>query len=313
MFDTPILFLIFNRPDTTKQVFEKIRAIQPTQLFIAADGPRVDKLGESELCQQTREWVLHQIDWDCNVTTRFQEQNLGCGKHVSGAITWFFEQVEEGIILEDDCVPDMSFFPYCAELLERYRDNEQVYVIGGNVFQNAIQVSTSYYFSAYAHIWGWASWRRAWKTYQFSLETVSDTFFESCIQSYFSKSYEIDYWKSIFSIMKHSPIDTWDYQWLFTSWFNNGINIVPQKNLVTNIGFREDATHTFSHIDGISKLDTHAISKITHPTHIKIKRKADIYTFYKIYGGKPKRKNAFIQKCKDKCMYELRKLKQITQ
>ena len=244
MFNTPILFLIFNRPDTTKQVFEKIRAIQPTQLFIAADGPRGDKQGESELCQQTREWVLHQIDWDCKITTRFQEQNLGCGKHVSGAITWFFEQIEEGIILEDDCVPDMSFFPYCAELLERYRDNEQIFVIGGSNFQNKKRGNTSYYFSAYGLIWGWATWRRAWQKYSYTLKDFPDNSIAISLKKYFKTVKEQDYWNTIFKMMKYNPIDTWDHQWLFSHWIHNDLHIVPNTHLISNIEFDERETHT---------------------------------------------------------------------
>jgi acetyltransferase-like isoleucine patch superfamily enzyme len=288
MFKTPILFLIFNRPDTTRQVFAKIRELQPKHLYIAADGPRMDKPGEDEICKETRDLVLKQIDWDCNVVTRFQEQNLGCGKSVSGAITWFFENVEEGIILEDDCVPSASFFNYCECLLEKYRNNENIFVIGGTNQQKKKRGNASYYFSAYGLIWGWATWRRAWNKYSFSLESFDDNTLKNDLRYYFKAEREMDYWFSLYKTMKYNPIDTWDHQWLFTQWKNKGINIIPNVNLIRNIGFDHRATHTKTHIEGISDMIVSEMKHIKHPSRIKINRKADLYSFDNAFRKKVK-------------------------
>jgi hypothetical protein len=169
--NTPVLFLIFNRPNTTEQVFEAIAKAKPRCLFVAADGPRTDKEGEAEKCQAVRD-IIKRVDWDCEVKTLFREQNLGCKEAVSSAITWFFEQVEEGIILEDDCLPSDSFFSFCAELLEKYRDDKRIMMISGDNFQDGIQRGdASYYFSSVPWIWGWATWRRAWRLYDREMQT----------------------------------------------------------------------------------------------------------------------------------------------
>lgn len=306
MFHTPILFILFNRLETTKQVFAKIREIQPAQLFIAADGARLYKEGEDIICQKVRDWVTSNIDWECNATTRFQTENLGCGLHVSSAITWFFEHVEEGIILEDDCVPDISFFPYCTELLEKYRNNEHIYVIGGNNFQKKKRGSASYYFSAYGHIWGWATWKRAWATYTYTLSDINDTIMQQHITSYFNNTQVQNYWYGIFKKMKYEPIDTWDYQWTFCQWLQNAINIMPNVNLVSNIGFDSKATHTKTIVEGISNVSTKSIMPIIHPEKIKINKKADLYTFYKNFERK--KKNMFWHKVRDKLIYEFKKM-----
>jgi hypothetical protein len=164
-FDTPILFLIFNRPDTTQKVFNEIRKIKPRQLFVAADGPREDHPEDKEKCEQTRK-IIDQVDWDCEVKTLFRDKNLGCKHAVSGAINWFFKNVEQGIILEDDCLPDQSFFGFCQELLNKYKNNKQIFNISGNNFQDGMwRGDGSYYFSKYFHCWGWATWADRWQNY----------------------------------------------------------------------------------------------------------------------------------------------------
>jgi len=279
MFNTPILFLIFNRQDTTTQVFEAIKNIKPAHLYIAADGPRMAKPCEFEKCQETRNIVLNGIDWDCEVKTFFRDDNLGCGKAVSSAITWFFENVEEGIILEDDCLPHPDFFPYCATLLERYKDNSQIMFIGGGNFQNGIQRGdSSYYFSAYSHVWGWASWRRAWEKYDFTLESISYEKFEDILSIYFQSEKVKESWKLIFNKMKNNMIDTWDFQLAFSIWANNGICIIPNVNLISNIGFGEDATHTLA-ISEVANMPTLGIIPLQHLQNILIDKKADKYYF----------------------------------
>ena len=280
---TPVLFLIYKRLDTTKQVFQVIRQAKPPRLYIAADGPRENIEGEAEKVKVVRDYVIKNIDWDCEVKTLFREQNLGCGRAVSEAITWFFEHEEMGIILEDDCLPSLSFFWFCEELLERYKYDMRIGMISGCNFQNGIKRGEAdYYFSIYNHIWGWASWANRWKNYDFSLTTIKDTKF---IDDIFADKKANKYWKNIFVKMKNHEIGTWDYQWTFTLWSKKQLTIIPNVNLVTNIGFGEDATHTKSG----SELSIPAYELIlkNHPSNIERDIEADNYTFNRVYAPKP--------------------------
>lgn len=277
-FQTPILFLIYNRPDTTKMVFEKIREIKPSKLFIAADGPRHHKVGEKEKCDAVRQLVLDGVDWACEVKTLFRNENLGCGKAVSSAITWFFDNAEEGIILEDDTLPDKSFFTFCETLLEKYRHVDAVKMISGNNFQRGRQRSDgSYYFSAYSHIWGWATWKRTWEVYNFDLDNFTDDEFDSCLDYYFKTKKIKTHWRSVFERVRKNEIDTWDYQLLFSIWKKRGNSILPNQNLVTNIGFGEQATHTTDVKSFSANLPVNHITEIIHPSVIEINKKADLF------------------------------------
>jgi hypothetical protein len=284
MYSTPILFLIFNRPVQTQIVFEAIRYIKPQYLYIAADGPRASKHGEAEQCTATRKMVLDGIDWDCQVFTLFRDENLGCGKAVSGAITWFFENVEEGIILEDDCLPEKSFFYFCEELLTKYKNHEQIMHIGGSNFQrDNISSGNSYYFSNYIHIWGWATWRRAWRSYQLNIPPAIDDKFQYLLKTKFSNSFERTFWKNSFETVGQGKIDTWDTQWIYNIYNHTGIGITPTVNLISNIGFGADATHTTSFDNTVAEKPLKSITAIQHPNKIKINQKADKYTFKKLY------------------------------
>ena len=241
---TPVLFLVFNRPDTTQIVFDEIRKAQPAQLFVAADGPRKDHPADKELCKKTRE-IIQQVDWDCKVFTRFQDENLGCKIGVSSAIDWFFSNVEEGIILEDDCVPDQSFFPFCQELLEKYREDERVMMISGDNLQFGLnRAQDSYYFSRYFLIWGWATWKRSWKHYDVDIKTWPEIRENGYLTNILSEKRVVKYWESIFNSVNNGSINTWDYQWVFSCWIQGGLSITPNNNLVSNIGFDERGTHT---------------------------------------------------------------------
>ena len=283
MYNIPILFIIFNRLDTTEQVFEQIRKQKPKYLYIAADGPRKDREDDNENCKKTRA-IIDRIDWDCELKTLFREENLGCGKAVSGAITWFFENVEMGIILEDDCLPHEDFFPYCEELLIKYKYNKEVKMISGDNFQNGIKRGdASYYFSAYTHIWGWATWKRTWQEYDFSLNNISKKGFKKILKQYFSLWNERQVWLDKFVLMKKSVIDTWDYQLSFNIWKNQGINIMPNVNLVSNIGFGELSTHTNDNNNVLANIPSKPIWPINHPDLISINKEADIYSFDFLY------------------------------
>lgn len=283
--NTALLFLVFNRLHTTKQVFEAIRQAKPPRFYIAADGPRENKEGEAEKVKAVREYVMKNIDWDCEVKTLFREKNLGCGKAVSEAITWFFENEEMGIILEDDCLPSQSFFWFCEELLQRYKDDMRVWHIGGCNFQNGIKRGEAdYYFSKYNHIWGWAGWANRWRMYDFRLEHIENDEF---INKTFYTKKEILYWKKIFHKMKsNNPIDTWDYQYTFSIWYNNGLSITPNLNLVSNIGFGADATHTCGE-SKLANLKAYELLLQKHPAQVLQDKDADEYTFKKVFAQKP--------------------------
>jgi len=289
MFDIPILFLVFNRLDTTKQVFEMIRKTTPQKLYIGSDGPRNNRVGEKEVVDEVREYVLKSIDWNCEVKKLFREENLGCGKAPAQAITWFFENEEMGIILEDDCLPHIDFFDYCAILLKKYKDNENIAAISGtSLLQNKFKSKYSYYFGKYGGIWGWASWRRAWKGYQFDMSFLDKTFIEQKIDETFKTSEERKFWKSLFNMKNRiQKIDFWDYQWCFHIWSNNRFSIVPYTNLIANIGFGEDATHTFDTASNFSSMKTQSILPITHPSEVTINVEIDDYIFKKFYRQRP--------------------------
>lgn len=278
MFQTPILFLIFNRPDTTKLVFESIKSMKPAKLYIAADGDRKDKVGEDLLCKETRS-IIDLINWECEIKTLFRNENLGCKIAVSSAIDWFFENEEQGIILEDDCLPNESFYIYCETLLNYYASDERIMHISGNNFQDGnVRGNGSYYFSNYNHIWGWATWKRAWKAYNVDLSFLTETEIETLIEKQFDTKKERLFWNNIFKKVINKTIGTWDYQWTYAVWKNNGLSILPNKNMIANIGFNNNGTHT-SGIDilGLSNMKTFSISNIIHPTEIEINKKADKY------------------------------------
>lgn len=246
-FSTPVLLLIFNRPEHTRQVIARLRQVRPERLFVSADGSRLERAGEAELCQATRD-VIGTIDWPCDVQTRYLETNKGCREAVQTGIDWFFSQVEEGIILEDDCLPDRSFFDFCETLLGRFRDDHSVMHIGGyNPSPKDFNaVASSYVFSKYPLIWGWASWRRAWTQNRSHFEGL-----EAAWQHPDSPLHTLDlnpianrYVMDKFIRVKTGELNTWDYAWFYTLLYAEGLAIVPKVNLVENIGFDAAATHT---------------------------------------------------------------------
>ncbi len=237
-----ILFLVFNRPDTTAVVFEAIKEQKPEQLFIAADGPRQDRAGEAELCKEVRN-ITSKVDWPCEVKTLFREENLGCRRAVSGAIDWFFEHVEEGIILEDDCLPDQSFFPYCSELLEKYRDDQRIMCIAGDrSFASNPEQKDSYEFSTISLIWGWATWRRAWHKYD--LQKMKNADLKNVAFSINSDKEFVAQQLNIYQSVINGSLDSWATVWAFTIGAQGALCCIPKNNLITNIGFGENSTHT---------------------------------------------------------------------
>lgn len=293
MFETPILFLIFNRPEITQSVFEEIKNQKPTHLYVAADGARPNVIEDLEKCTATRQLVMDGIDWDCEVKTLFRDKNLGCGVAVAEAITWFFENVEQGIILEDDCLPHPSFFEYCKSLLERYKEEEKVYAIGGTNLQNGNQIGdASYFFSNYAYVWGWASWRRAWNSYDFNLEQLEKFKEKKMIKKIDNRTVFKNYWISVFEKVANKEIDTWDYQWTFALWNRSGVSVVPNVNLISNIGFGKEATHTTGS-SPFAKMIVSDIGIMIHPKVIKADTKADRYVSNMGFNIKKSKKFTF--------------------
>ncbi|MTI88134.1 MAG: hypothetical protein FH748_09215 [Balneolaceae bacterium] len=278
MSSQPILFLVFNRPDTTKEVLNRIREVQPYKLYIAADGPRKGYLSDFIKCQKTRE-ICMQVDWECDVKTLFREENLGCRQAVSTAIDWFFEQEDSGIILEDDCLPSNSFFTFCDVLLKRYKDHEDIMSITGNNFQPHRRTDYDYYFSRYMHCWGWATWERAWEKYDWDMKNWKQAKEKNLVNKVFQKKRQQQYWFDILEQVSNGKIDSWAYVWTYSIWLNNGINIIPEENLVSNIGFSSDATHTIDDEDHAAKLPTTELQfPLRHPPKIKTHKKADEYS-----------------------------------
>lgn len=275
---SPVLFLVFNRPSTTKLVFEEIRKAKPKKLYIAADGSRKNNASDIEKCREVKE-IVAVIDWECEVKTLYRDKNLGCKYAVSSAIDWFFENEPAGIILEDDCLPGNDFFRFCDEMLSYYNDDARVRFIAGSNFQDGVPRSDgSYYFSKLSHVWGWASWRRAWKDYDVELDKYREIDGFKTFYNIFKDNLLAEDWSSFLKQLHNNEIDTWDYQWAITNMFNNGLSVMPNVNLISNIGFGDDATHTFSS-NGFDALATQQLEdKIIHPTLMLANGEADYYT-----------------------------------
>lgn len=244
--NSPVLFIVFNRPKQTIQVFAEIRKAKPPKLYIAADGPRFNKSDDLINCQRVRD-LLSQIDWPCEVYRKYSDHNQGCKNGVSSAINWFFESEEEGIILEDDCLPKQDFFLYCDSLLERYRDDERIGLISGMGLmdledENLLWHQEDYVYSRYPLIWGWATWRRVWRDYDVSMKTWPEN--RRMISDYQSNEKIRKVNDLLLNKVYKNEIDTWDYQVSYLLWSTGRLSIIPKINLISNIGFDDTATHT---------------------------------------------------------------------
>ena len=282
---TPVAFIIFNRPDTTERVFAEIAKAKPPKLLVVADGGRTSREGESEKVTATRA-IIERVDWPCEVLTNFSDVNLGCKVRVSSGIDWVFEQVEEAIILEDDCLPDPTFFRFCQEMLNRYRDDLRVGMISGDNFQfGRSRNEDSYYFSKYVHIWGWASWRDRWQSsYDVDLKKWPFIRDGRWLIDILGNAKEASSWSHIFEKTFQGKIDTWDYQWVFANWIEGRINVIPNVNLISNIGFGEGATHTVTLSSLANMLTASIVFPITHPVGILRNLTADMITFHSCFN-----------------------------
>lgn len=278
----PILFLVFNRPDTTIKIFNSIRKVEPQKLFIACDGPRYKNKSDVEKVQQIRNFINDAIDWKCEVNTLFRDENLGCKIAVSSAIDWFFDNNEMGIILEDDCLPHLSFFKFCEELIIKYKDEKQVMQISGYNAMNRVTLKESYYFAKFGPIWGWASWRRAWKHYDVRMKKWEEIKQYKLHKQYCDSKLEEKWRKHLYDKVYNKKINTWDYQWSFAKLINNGLSIIPVNNLVYNIGFGENATHTKNLVHPKIENNIGINFPLQHPESIRRNKKLDKKYFNQI-------------------------------
>ena len=281
---TPVVFLVFNRPEPVRRVFERIRQAQPPQLLVVCDGPRTHVPTDAARVAEVRAIIANGVDWPCDVRTNYAEKNMGCRERVNSGLDWAFSLVEEAIILEDDCLPDPSFFPYCETLLERYRDEPKVMHIGANNFQGwRCRTTKSFFFSKYNHIWGWATWRRAWQLVDKDAASWKNPELRAKIERSFDTPEEKAYWSPIFESITSPETrpNTWDYAWMLTCWAHEGLATYPAVNLVENIGFGGDATHTQE--GDARQLPALPLGKLSFPRKIVRNVSADRFTFHTVF------------------------------
>jgi hypothetical protein len=285
---TPVLLLIFNRPEHARMVLARIREAKPTVLYIAADGPRNGKPKEEELCARARA-IVSEIDWLCEVKTLFRDENMGCRSAVSTALDWFFEREPEGIVLEDDCMPHPTFFRFASELLERYRHDDRVMCITGNNFQPSMgEYPYSYYYSIFNHCWGWASWARAWKHFHTAGSELDNKELLRWMSEQYPRNVFRDVWLRNFRGARDGEIDTWDYSWTLACWTRGGLTCTPSRNLVSNIGFGEGATHTTDSQNFMASMPAYEMSwPLKHPNQVTRSPKFDEFVTTHCFGLKP--------------------------
>lgn len=243
---TPVVMIIFNRPDTANQVFEIVKKAKPPKLLLIGDGARPNKPGEAEKVEECRK-IQHKVDWDCEVLTNFSDTNMGCKKRISSGLDWVFGNVERAIILEDDCKPADCFFRFCDEMLEYYKDDERIMLVSGdNQSPKCQKLEESYYFTKHVHIWGWATWRRAWQKNDTSMKDWPQISASGAFDHLFKNPRYNFYWKQFFNILHDNRVNSWAGPWVYSVWKESALAIAPKHNLITNIGFGKDATHTKS-------------------------------------------------------------------
>ena len=274
--ETAVLLIVFNRPTETEQVFDAIRQAKPKKLYIAIDAPRINNDQDVKLTNAVKK-IVYNIDWECEVKTLEQDTNLGCRYGPVTAIDWFFDNETHGIILEDDCVPALSFFSFCQTLLKHYASNQQVMSITGTNVSSASKEPPDYFYSNYALMWGWTTWADRWEKYDRNLTTWPEYRRSNLLRNvnagnvYFKKT-----WETILDRTSNDEFDAWDYQWIYTCWLHRGLTIVPNKNLITNIGFNDQATHTKKSNEYVERLPRHEVAQaLTPPFEIRANLEID--------------------------------------
>jgi hypothetical protein len=286
---SPVALLIFNRPEPTTEVISRIAEAKPQKLLVVADGPRADRQGEAERCAAARKAVLERINWQCEVLTDFSDQNVGCRKRVSSGLDWVFTQVDSAIVLEDDCLPDPTLFRFFDEMLTRYRDDERIMMISGfNPIADGWKANTQqYHFSYCGSIWGWASWRRAWKHYDVNMKLWGSDEIRNRIKDILADPRLYESRLALYDKVHRGEIDTWDFQWSFARLIQSGLSVVPSRNLVSNIGFGSDATHTKRGSAAVDSAATHAMTfPIRFHDYVAVDREYDLEFTRVISGSK---------------------------
>lgn len=283
--ETPVVFIIFNRPESTERVFAEIAKARPSKLLVLGDGPRAGREGEVEKVVAARA-IVDRVDWTCEVQINYSAVNLGSKVRISGGLDWVFSRVPEAIILEDDCLPEQSFFRFCQELLEMYRSDQRISMISGDNFQYGYKRNDdSYYFSRYGHIWGWATWRDRWVgLYDVGMKKWPRIRDEGWIDDIVGSKKEAAYWRRIFERAYRGEFDAWDYQWVFTNWVEGRSSVVPNANMITNIGFNKQATHTKGVSDLANLPRSATLFPLKHPIGKFNNLKADEFSFRKCFG-----------------------------
>lgn len=277
---TPVVLLIFKRPDTTQKVFDVVRQVQPSKLWIIADGPRNEE--EAEKCDKTRS-IVEKVDWDCEVIKDYSETNLGLKYRVSSGLDAVFKAEEEAIILEDDCVPDPSFFRFCEELLEKYRYDSRVMMINGtNILEQWKSEQQSYHFAYLSSCWGWATWRRAWEYYDINMKLWKEPEVQQRIKDVICNVEQANRFEKIFTKVYNDKSNSWAYRFLFARLLQSGLTIIPSKNLVTNIGFSENSTHTKVDLKKVGNMKTYSMQfPLKYPYGVTVDRNYDFSRFKK--------------------------------
>jgi hypothetical protein len=278
-FKTPIVFIIFKRRETAEKVFAAIRQAKPSKLFVIADGPRLEIPDEAEKCAATRSIIEH-IDWKCEVIKKYSQTNLGCAKNISSGLDWVFSQVEEAIILEDDCIPHPTFFRFCQELLIKYRhDNRVASISGQNVQFDRRRTNYSYYFSRYSHCWGWATWRRGWQNFDFQMKLWSEVKEKNLLTDILDDKKAVKTWNYIFQSTLERKLDSWAIRWMFACWLHNHLSIISNVNLISNIGFGEEGTNCESKISQYANMSIETmLFPLKHPEFMVRDVQADRFT-----------------------------------
>lgn len=282
--DTPVFLIVFNRPQHTRQVLNRLREVRPKHLYVIADGPRNDHPQDAALCTEVRE-LLELVDWPCNLIRDFADNNFGCKRRIISGITAGFEHFDRAVIMEDDCLPNPSFFQFSTELLDHYHDQSEVMNIAGTCMQET--GPESYFFSNYFLCWGWATWRRAWRHYDPSLHDLETTWLTAQKQIPASRRARRNYFKALCAT-KRGEIRSWDYQWNYTCLRMGGLTIVPSHRLIDNIGFGEEATHTaaagcYDSLPAVRPLNF----PLTHPPRLELNKQLTRDIFSSIYDTKP--------------------------
>ena len=287
---TPVVLVVFNRPDATVKILKEIAKVEPQKLLVIADGPRKDNPADEENCRKVREIVKNSVGWECEVLTNYSNENLGCKMRIASGLDWAFSLVEEAIILEDDCIPENTFFKFCEELLEKYRNDERVAIISGsNLFISSEKNPYSYFFSNFPQAWGWATWRRFWNGYDVNIKKWNELRDSNWLENVLNgKGVCYDYWKNVFDLTYQNKTGTWDYQLVFAAWVKSALAVIPSVNQVSNIGFGQNGGTHIKNWHKFSQLKTEAMRfPLSHPLSVSEYKKADrfiekyVFTYFR--------------------------------